>query len=122
MSLSASSSIKTPPIKIARTNIIDNSSNESSPIQEPSNNHITTPLTVTLTTTLALSLAPPLVNQILAPQPNTPSPLAPQELIFTTSPTLPHHYLNSLEDFPPRCTNPPPLPTFEQITSRLPIN
>ncbi|GJS91533.1 hypothetical protein Tco_0774169 [Tanacetum coccineum] len=123
MASSASSSTKNPPRKIARTNIIDISSNESSPIQKPSNNHITTPRTTSLTKNLALSLTPPLINQILAPQPNEPSPLAPRELIFTTPPTSHRPYLNNLEDLPPRCTNPPLLPTFEQITSQpLPIN
>ncbi|GKA39821.1 hypothetical protein Tco_0732414 [Tanacetum coccineum] len=93
-------------------------SEEFKQTKEPSNNYIATPLTITLTTTLALSLTPPLVNQILAPQPSEPSPLAPLELIFTTPPTSPHPYLNNLEDLPPRYTNPPPLPTFKQITSQ----
>ncbi|GKC88953.1 hypothetical protein Tco_1149602 [Tanacetum coccineum] len=85
--------------------------------------YITTLLTTTLTTTLALSLTPPLINQILAPQPNEPLPLAPRELIFTTPQTSPHPYLNNLEDLPSRFTNPPSRPTFEQITSQpLPIN
>ncbi|GJV24716.1 hypothetical protein Tco_1377411 [Tanacetum coccineum] len=116
MASGASSSTKNLPRKVARTSIIDISSNESSPLQE--NNLIPT----TLTTTLALSLTPPNASQILSPQPNEPSPLAPRELIFTTPPTSPHPFLNNPEDLPSRSTNPPPLPSFQQITSqRLPI-
>ncbi|GJZ63407.1 hypothetical protein Tco_0619828 [Tanacetum coccineum] len=118
MATSASSSTKNPSRKTSQTNVIDISSNETSPIRENSNYDIDTPLTTTLITTLALSLTPPLVNQTLAPQPNELSPLAPRELIFTTPPTLPHPYLNNLEDLPPRSLNPPPLPAFEQIPNQ----
>ncbi|GKB43191.1 hypothetical protein Tco_0888133 [Tanacetum coccineum] len=48
------------------------------------------------------------------------SPLAinldPFELIFFTPPTLPHPFFDSLEDLPPRTTNPPPpRPSFDTI-------
>ncbi|GJW76520.1 hypothetical protein Tco_0138202, partial [Tanacetum coccineum] len=112
MASSASSSTKNPPKKVARTSNIDISPNESSSLQE--NNHITT----TLTTTLALSLTLPNASQILAPQPSKPSPLEPREFIFSTPPISPHPYLNSLEDLQTRCSNPPPPPTFEQITNQ----
>ncbi|GJV41715.1 hypothetical protein Tco_1420155 [Tanacetum coccineum] len=71
MNLSASSSTKNPPRKLARTNVIDISSNKSSPLRE--NNFIATTITTTLalpptqaknlihntlTTSRALSLAP----------------------------------------------------------------
>nr|GEY44501.1 hypothetical protein [Tanacetum cinerariifolium] len=58
------------------------------------------------------------------PSPSQPSkhnsPLAinlePVELIFSTPPTLPHPFFDSLEDLPRRTTNPPPpQPTFESI-------
>ncbi|GKC62942.1 hypothetical protein Tco_1095540 [Tanacetum coccineum] len=42
--------------------------------------------------------------------------LEPIEHIFSTSPTSPRPYFNSLEDLPPMTTNPPsPQPTFESI-------
>ncbi|GKC61216.1 hypothetical protein Tco_1088814 [Tanacetum coccineum] len=100
----ASSFTKNPPRKLAKTNIIDISSNESSPLQ--ANNHIST----TLTTTLALSLTPPNASQTLPSQPIEASPLAPRSLLFSTPPSPPHPYLNSLEDLPPRSLNPPPPP------------
>ncbi|GJZ28711.1 hypothetical protein Tco_0573358 [Tanacetum coccineum] len=38
------------------------------------------------------------------------------KLIFSTPPTSPHHLFDSLDDLPPRTTNPPPpQPTFESI-------
>ncbi|GJX30352.1 hypothetical protein Tco_0238431 [Tanacetum coccineum] len=48
------------------------------------------------------------------------SPLAinlePVELIFSTPPTSPHPFFDSLEDLPPRTINPPPLqPSFNSI-------
>ncbi|GJX45038.1 hypothetical protein Tco_0261714 [Tanacetum coccineum] len=58
------------------------------------------------------------------PAPSQPSkqssPLAinldPVELIFSTPPTSPHLFFNSLEDLPPRTTNlPPPRPSFDTI-------
>ncbi|GKC08894.1 hypothetical protein Tco_1000504 [Tanacetum coccineum] len=42
--------------------------------------------------------------------------LDPVELIFSTPPTSPHAFFDSLEDLPPRTTNPPPpRPSFESI-------
>ncbi|GJU29632.1 hypothetical protein Tco_1173221 [Tanacetum coccineum] len=42
--------------------------------------------------------------------------LDPVELIFSTPPTSPHPFFNSLEDLPPRTTNPSPLrPLFDII-------
>ncbi|GJV94896.1 hypothetical protein Tco_1546473 [Tanacetum coccineum] len=38
------------------------------------------------------------------------------ELIFSTPPTSPHPFFDSLEDLPPRTTNPPPpRPSFDTI-------
>ncbi|GJV31469.1 hypothetical protein Tco_1391869 [Tanacetum coccineum] len=119
---SASSSIRNPPRKVARTSVINISSNESSPLRESSNNYITTPPTTPLVSPLSSPVTTTIVAPLLAPQPNTPTTLAPRELVFTTSPTSPHPYLNTLEDLPPRCTNPPPLHTLEQIVSQpLPL-
>ncbi|GKA02283.1 hypothetical protein Tco_0674948 [Tanacetum coccineum] len=103
-----------PPRKLARTNIIDISSNESSPIQ--ANNLILT----TLTTTLALSLIPPNASQTLTPQPIEASPLAPQALLFSTLPSSPHPYLNPLDDLPPISMNPPPHP-LDQSNKQTPL-
>ncbi|GKG01747.1 hypothetical protein Tco_0306452 [Tanacetum coccineum] len=116
---SASSSTKNPPRKIAQTSVIDISSNESSPLNEPTNNYNTTPPTTPLETSPQTPLTTPLVTPPLAPQPTIPTTLAPRELVFTTPPTSPHPYLNTLEDLPPRCTNPPPLPTLEQLVRQL---
>ncbi|GJR12310.1 hypothetical protein Tco_0794962 [Tanacetum coccineum] len=81
MASRASSSTKNPPRKLARTNVIDISSNKSSPLRE--NNFIAT----TITTTLALSLTPPNASQTLPTQPIEASPLAPRALLFTTPPS-----------------------------------
>ncbi|GJU27604.1 hypothetical protein Tco_1166225 [Tanacetum coccineum] len=117
MTSSASSSTKNPPRKMARNNVIDISSNESSPIQE--NNLIP----ATLNTTLALSITPPIISQTSPNQLIEASPLAPQALVFSTPPSSliePHHYLNSLKDLPPRSSNPPPPPPTQGINQTLP--
>ncbi|GJX30601.1 hypothetical protein Tco_0238680 [Tanacetum coccineum] len=68
------------------------------------------------------STPPPLTS--LPPAPSQPSkltsPLAinldPIELLFSTPPTSPQAFLNSLEDLPPATTNPPPPhPSFDTI-------
>nr|GFB11524.1 hypothetical protein [Tanacetum cinerariifolium] len=42
--------------------------------------------------------------------------LDPIELLFSTPPTSPQAFLNSLEDLPPATTNPlPPRPSFDII-------
>ncbi|GKE67518.1 hypothetical protein Tco_1521679 [Tanacetum coccineum] len=42
--------------------------------------------------------------------------LDPVELIFSTPPTSPHPFFDSLEDLPPKTTNPPPpQPSFDTI-------
>ncbi|GJY71326.1 hypothetical protein Tco_0475029 [Tanacetum coccineum] len=42
--------------------------------------------------------------------------LEPVKLIFSTPPTSPHLFFDSLEDLPPRTNNPlPPQPTFDSI-------
>ncbi|GJU75159.1 retrovirus-related pol polyprotein from transposon TNT 1-94 [Tanacetum coccineum] len=68
------------------------------------------------------STPPPLYSLPLAPtQPSKlTSPLAinldPIELLFSTPPTSPQAFLNSLEDLPPATTNPPPpRPSFDTI-------
>ncbi|GJZ70478.1 hypothetical protein Tco_0634028 [Tanacetum coccineum] len=115
MASNASSSTKTPPRKLDRTNVIDISSNESSPIQE--NN----PIPTTLNTTHALSITPPIISQTPLNQPIEASPLAPRALVLSTppsSPIEPHPYLNSLEDLPPRSSNPPP---NQDVNQTLPL-
>nr|GEY77191.1 hypothetical protein [Tanacetum cinerariifolium] len=109
----ASSSTKNLPRKQAKTTIIDISSNETSPIQE--NNLIP----ITLTTTLTLSLTPPNISQTPLTQPIETSPLAPRALLFTTPLNSPHPYLNSLDELPPKGSNPPP-PPLDQINNQTP--
>ncbi|GJQ92615.1 hypothetical protein Tco_0003754, partial [Tanacetum coccineum] len=65
---------------------------------------------------------PPLTSPPPAPtQPSKSSlpqaiNLDPVKLIFSTPPTSPHAFFDSLEDLPPRTTNPPPpRPSFESI-------
>ncbi|GJR33234.1 hypothetical protein Tco_1109466 [Tanacetum coccineum] len=87
-----------------RTDFIDLSSNESPPIQ----NH---PINTTLDTTLALTIPPLTINQTISTQGTNVSPLAPRALVFSTPPSSllePHPYLTSLDDLPPRNSNPPP--------------
>ncbi|GKE26341.1 hypothetical protein Tco_1441725, partial [Tanacetum coccineum] len=51
------------------------------------------------------------------------SPLAPRALIFSTppsSPFEPHPYLTSLEDIPPRSSNPPPPSSSQGFSQTLP--
>ncbi|GJY75380.1 hypothetical protein Tco_0480496 [Tanacetum coccineum] len=114
MASSASSSIKNPPRKLARTDVIEISSNESSPLQE---NNLTT---TTITTTLALSFTLPNAIQMPHSQPIEASPLAPRTLLFSTPPSSPHPFLNSLDEIPPRSTNPPPLPLNPAYYQTLP--
>ncbi|GKA74256.1 hypothetical protein Tco_0780558 [Tanacetum coccineum] len=104
MASSANSSIQNPPRKMHRTDFIDISSNESSPIQ----NH---PINTTLDTTLVLSILPSNLGQTNPTQENIVSSLAPRALAFSTSPNSPiesHPYLVSLDDLPPRSSNPQP--------------
>ncbi|GJX15891.1 hypothetical protein Tco_0216723 [Tanacetum coccineum] len=65
---------------------------------------------------------PPLTSLPLAPtQPYKQSSslsinIEPVELIFSTPPTSPHPFFDSLEYLPPRAVNPPPpQPTFDTI-------
>ncbi|GKC86315.1 hypothetical protein Tco_1142032, partial [Tanacetum coccineum] len=120
---SASSSTKNPPRKIAQTSVIDISSNESSQLNEPTNNYITTPHTTPLETSPKTPhtspVTTPLVTPPLALQPTISTTLTPRELVFTTPPTSPHPYFNILEDLPPRCTNAPLIPTLEQLVRQL---
>ncbi|GKA07870.1 hypothetical protein Tco_0687094 [Tanacetum coccineum] len=87
---------------------------------------------LSLITTLGISpskllLAPKLSPHLLTSPPPAPtqslkhsSPLTinlnPVELIFSIPPSSPHAFFDSLEDLPPRTTNPPPpRPSFESI-------
>nr|GEV21161.1 hypothetical protein [Tanacetum cinerariifolium]GEV23260.1 hypothetical protein [Tanacetum cinerariifolium] len=87
-----------------RTNLIDLSSRESSPIQDH-------PINTTLDTTLALLIPSSTLGQTNLTQGNIISPLAPKALVFSTSlnsPIEPHPYLASLDDLSPRSSNPQP--------------
>ncbi|GKG07338.1 hypothetical protein Tco_0330307, partial [Tanacetum coccineum] len=51
------------------------------------------------------------------------SPLPPRALVFSILPSSPielHPYLTSLEDFPPRSSNPPPTPPTQGFNETLP--
>ncbi|GKA13151.1 hypothetical protein Tco_0692797 [Tanacetum coccineum] len=100
-----------------RTDFIDISSNELSPIQ----NH---PINTTLDTTLALSIPPSTLCQTNPTQENIVSPLAPRALAFSTSPNSliePHPYLASLDDLPPRSSNPQPQSHSQGLSQTLPL-
>ncbi|GKA31835.1 hypothetical protein Tco_0718202 [Tanacetum coccineum] len=100
-----------------RTDFIEISSNESSPIQnhltntsQPPNNNNTT-IATTLDTSLALTFPPSTTIQTTLAQEPLTSPLAPRALTFSTPPSSPlesHPYLSSLSDIPPRSSNPLP--------------
>ncbi|GJV91770.1 hypothetical protein Tco_1539583 [Tanacetum coccineum] len=71
-------------------------------------------------TTLSLTISPPTINQTIPSQGTNVSPLAPRALVFSTSPSLPlepNPYLNSLDNLPPRNSNPPP-PSLSQGLSQ----
>ncbi|GJR19391.1 hypothetical protein Tco_0967918 [Tanacetum coccineum] len=104
MASSANSSIQNPPRKVPRTDFIDLSLNESSPIKN-------IPINTTLDTILALTIPPPIISQTILSQGTNVSPLAPRALVFSTppsSPLEPHPYLATLDDLPPRNSNLPP--------------
>ncbi|GJT94694.1 hypothetical protein Tco_1090212 [Tanacetum coccineum] len=117
----ANSSTQNPPRKAPRTDFIDLSSNESSSIQN-------IPLSTTLDTTLALTIPPPTISQTIPSQGTNISPLVPRAIVFSTppsSPLEPHPYLTTLDDLPPRNSNPPP-PSLSQghsqgLSQTLPI-
>ncbi|GJS38257.1 hypothetical protein Tco_0563300 [Tanacetum coccineum] len=95
----------------------------STPNVSPPLSPITSPgISLRKLLTTPKSTPPPLTLPPPAPtQPSkTSSPLAinldPVEIIFLTPPTSPHSFFDSLEDLPPRTTNPlPPRPSFESI-------
>ncbi|GJW29441.1 hypothetical protein Tco_0046316 [Tanacetum coccineum] len=99
-----------------RTDVIDISSNETSPI--PQNN-----ISTTLDTTLALIITSPMTIQTAPTQGIDVSPLAPRTLIFSSpprSPFEPNPYLTYLKYIPPRSSNPPPLPSSQGFSQTLP--
>nr|GEX50385.1 hypothetical protein [Tanacetum cinerariifolium] len=109
MASSANSSTQNPPRKAPRINFIDLSSNESSLIQN-----------IPINTTLALTIPPPTISQTIPSQRTNVSPLVPKALVFSTpssSPLEPHPYLTTLDDLPPRNSNPPP-PSLSQGLSQ----
>ncbi|GJZ91628.1 hypothetical protein Tco_0663555 [Tanacetum coccineum] len=116
-----------------RTDFIDISSNESSPIQNHLTNtpqllntinttFITNPNT-TLDTTLALIIPPPTsIQTTLALEPLMSS-LAPRALTFSTppsSPLEPHPYLYFLNEIPPRSSNSLPQVISQGLSQTLP--
>ncbi|GJR40738.1 hypothetical protein Tco_1216422 [Tanacetum coccineum] len=117
MASSANSSTQNPPRKFPRTDLIDLSSRESSSIQ----NH---PIYTTLDTTLALSIPLLTLGQTNPTQGNIVSPLAPRALVFSTppnSPIEPHPYLASLDDIPPKSSNPQPQSHSQGLFQTLPL-
>ncbi|GJY29646.1 hypothetical protein Tco_0405413 [Tanacetum coccineum] len=129
MASSANSSTQNPPRKLPRTDYIDISSNETSPIQNhltntsQSLNSITTNQTTTLDTTIALTILPPTSNQTPPTQEAMVSPLAPRALVFSTLPSSPldlHPYLSSLNELPPRSSNPLPQTLSQGLSQTLP--
>ncbi|GKC28839.1 hypothetical protein Tco_1036133 [Tanacetum coccineum] len=122
MALSVNSSTQNPLRKIPRTNYIDISSNETSPIQDHST-PITTNLSTTLDTTFALTIPPPTSIQATPTLEPLVSPLAPRALTFSTlpnSPLEPHPYLSSLNEIPPRSSNPLPQVISQGLSQTLP--
>ncbi|GKD33103.1 hypothetical protein Tco_1248612 [Tanacetum coccineum] len=112
-----------------RTEFIKISSNESSLIQnhltnasQPLNMTNTNPST-TLNTTLALTTPPPTSIQTTLTLEPLMTPLAPRDLTLYTplsSPLEPHPYQSSLNEIPPRTTNPLPQVISQGLSQTLP--
>ncbi|GJS50722.1 hypothetical protein Tco_0624084 [Tanacetum coccineum] len=89
MASNANSSTQNPPKKLPRTDYIDISYNETSPIQDHLTNPITINQTTTLDTALALTIPPPTSNQTPSTQEAMMSPLALRAFAFSTPPSSP---------------------------------
>ncbi|GJY37058.1 hypothetical protein Tco_0422436 [Tanacetum coccineum] len=73
-------------------------------------------MTTPITTPPALTSPPPAPSQPSKQNSHLAINLELVELIFSTPLTSPHPFFDSLEDLPPRTTNPPPLqPSFDFI-------
>ncbi|GJV65649.1 hypothetical protein Tco_1476477 [Tanacetum coccineum] len=132
MASSANSSTQNPPRKMPRTDFIDISSNESSPIpNHPTNtsqplNSINTTFNLTnatIDTTFALIIPPPTSIQTIPTQEPMISPLAPRALTFSTPPSSPlelHPYLTSLNDLPSKSSNPLSQTLLQGLSKTLP--
>nr|GEU68566.1 histone H2A [Tanacetum cinerariifolium] len=107
-------------------------------LSPPTDYHTASPLSPIVSPPLSLIISPGispshLLNtpKITPPPLNSPPPtpsqpseqnspvainLEPIELVFSTPPTSPHPFFDSLEDLPPQTANPPPLqPSFDTI-------
>ncbi|GKB02340.1 hypothetical protein Tco_0830429 [Tanacetum coccineum] len=126
MASSDNSSTQNPPRKLPRTDYINISSNETSPIH---NHFINTSQSINLTnttinTTLALTIPSPTTIQTIPTQETMISPLAPRALVFSTppsSPLEPHPYLTSLNDLPLRNSNPLSQTLSQGLSQTLPL-
>ncbi|GJY94807.1 hypothetical protein Tco_0511168 [Tanacetum coccineum] len=93
------------------------------PYLSPTNNNKNLLLTPK-TTPLPLTSPPPAPTQPSKLTSLVAINLDPIELLFSTLPTSPQAFLNSLEDLPPATTNPPPhrpsFNTIKSLTNELP--
>ncbi|GKE17236.1 hypothetical protein Tco_1424813 [Tanacetum coccineum] len=95
----------------------------STPLDSPPTNPVAPPgFSPSELLTTPKTTPPPLTS--LPPAPTQPSKqsslltlnIKPVERIFSTPPTSPHPFFGSIEDLPPRATNPPPpRPSFDFI-------
>nr|GEX49212.1 hypothetical protein [Tanacetum cinerariifolium] len=86
-------------------------------------NPVTTNPSTTFDTTLALTISPPTSIQTTPTLEPLMSPLAPRALTFSTlsnSPLEPHTYLSSLNEIPPRSSNPLPQVISQGLSQTLP--
>ncbi|GJR90699.1 hypothetical protein Tco_0214710 [Tanacetum coccineum] len=129
MASCANSSTQNSPKKVPRTDFIEISSNESLPNQ----NHLTNASqhlnitnrnpSTTLDTTLALTTPPPTSIQTTLTLEPVMTPVAPRALTFFTppsSPLEPHPCISSLNEIPPRNTNPVPHVISQGLSQTLP--
>nr|GEV30420.1 hypothetical protein [Tanacetum cinerariifolium] len=82
------------------------------------------PINTTIDTTLALTIPSPTTIQIILTQETIISPLTPKALAFTTLPSSPlelHPYLTSLNDLPPRSSNPLSQTVSQGLSQTLPL-
>ncbi|GJX39776.1 hypothetical protein Tco_0253079 [Tanacetum coccineum] len=94
----------------------------STPLESPPKTTLAPQATSPIQTLTTLKFTPPSLTTLpLVPtQPSKQTPLHatdldPLELIFSTPPTSPYPFFDTLEDLPPRSTNPPHLSSFESI-------
>jgi hypothetical protein len=118
--------VVTKTIQVSSSSSSDSSLNISSPINANNFLNLATPtpspnpciankITTPPPTIIPSDPTPPSVPSQPSKTPSPQSPkMTPMEL-FKTPPTSPHPLMETLDDLPPRSSNPPPLPLFDTM-------